>query len=260
MHDAAFMQVQYQFAAHIRNPADAPCPRDVDERRMAVYRELFYNNIEDALSNAFPVLRAITDHQRWHALVRDFWARHRCRSPLFMQAPAEFLDYLRLERLGDPADPPFLLELAHYEWVELALSTAPDQPEDHGAGAGPELLERSVALSSLAQNLTYRFPVHRIGPGFMPDGSDGPTHLLVYRDRNDQVKFLELNAMAARLLSAVEGNRGKTGGELLADIAEAMPQFSRDDVMAGGLQLMREMARRGVMLTRTNAFDSGPSV
>ncbi len=251
MHDAAFIHVQYQFAAHIRDPAHMPPPCDIEERRMAVYRELFYRNIEEALLNAFPVLRAITDDQRWHALVRDFWARHRCRTPLFALLPAEFLDYLRLERMCGSSDPPFMLELAHYEWVELALSTALGQPDGDSVGEGMELCERVVVLSPLARNLTYRFPVHRIGPGYVPNRSGGPTHLLVYRDRNEQVKFLELNAMAARLVSAIEQNRGQTCRELLVEIAEASPQFSRDEIMTGGLQLMQELERRGVILMRS---------
>ncbi|HKX55116.1 MAG TPA: putative DNA-binding domain-containing protein, partial [Xanthomonadales bacterium] len=33
------------FAAHIRNPAVAPAPADVEDRRMQIYRDLFFNNI-----------------------------------------------------------------------------------------------------------------------------------------------------------------------------------------------------------------------
>ncbi len=55
-------------------------------------------------------------------MARDFFACHACRTPLFTRLAEEFLVYLEQERKGMPEDPPFLLELAHYEWVELALS------------------------------------------------------------------------------------------------------------------------------------------
>ena len=52
---------QYAFAAHIRDPEHAPAPGDVEPRRMAVYTELFYNNIESLLAANFPVIRRLHD-------------------------------------------------------------------------------------------------------------------------------------------------------------------------------------------------------
>lgn len=72
-----FQQAQYQFAAHLRDPEANPAPADIEDRRMQIYRELFYNNIEDFLANAFPVLRKISSDEIWHARVRDFYARVR---------------------------------------------------------------------------------------------------------------------------------------------------------------------------------------
>ncbi len=57
---ADFIQQQYDFAAHIRNPEQNPAPAGIEDRRMGIYRELFYNNVEGFLSNGFPVLAGIT--------------------------------------------------------------------------------------------------------------------------------------------------------------------------------------------------------
>ena len=62
----AFQRVQYRFAAHLRDPKRNPAPRGIEPRRMKIYRELFYNNVEGFLANAFPVLRRITPDARWH--------------------------------------------------------------------------------------------------------------------------------------------------------------------------------------------------
>ena len=40
-----FKQIQYEFAAHIRNPSDNPRPSEIETRRMKIYNDLFYNNI-----------------------------------------------------------------------------------------------------------------------------------------------------------------------------------------------------------------------
>ena len=58
------MQQQYEFAAHIRDPEHKPAPDDIEDRRMGIYRELFYNNVEGFLSNSFPVLRKLMDDDR----------------------------------------------------------------------------------------------------------------------------------------------------------------------------------------------------
>ena len=42
----SFIDIQNEFMAHIRKPNTNPCPADVEDRRMAIYRELFFNNIK----------------------------------------------------------------------------------------------------------------------------------------------------------------------------------------------------------------------
>ncbi|NNG12205.1 MAG: DUF2063 domain-containing protein, partial [Halobacteria archaeon] len=54
-----FIRRQYEFAAHIRDPKHQPAPADVEDRRMGIYRELFYNNVEGFIAGTFPVLRRI---------------------------------------------------------------------------------------------------------------------------------------------------------------------------------------------------------
>ena len=104
-----FIRRQYEFAAHIRDPDHRPAPADVEDRRMAIYRELFYNNVESFLSGTFPVLRRIHDDTAWHAMARDFFSSHRSHSPLFLEIPREFLNWLREEREPRADDYPFLL-------------------------------------------------------------------------------------------------------------------------------------------------------
>ena len=146
----AFIQQQYAFAAHIRDPRHNDAPPGIEDRRMGIYRELFFNNVEGFLGSSFPVLRELMDDQSWHALARDFYAGHRCQSPLFLDIPREFLDY-----------PPFIAELAHYEWVELALSVAENDQSEQLAVEG-DLLAGAPLLSPLAWPLAYQYPVHRI--------------------------------------------------------------------------------------------------
>jgi hypothetical protein len=72
-----FTRRQYAFAANIRNPGNSPAPDDIEDRRMQIYRELFYNNVESFISGTFPVLRRIYSDADWHALVREYFSRHK---------------------------------------------------------------------------------------------------------------------------------------------------------------------------------------
>ncbi|MDH5371130.1 MAG: putative DNA-binding domain-containing protein, partial [Gammaproteobacteria bacterium] len=124
----SFKKTQYEFAAHIRDPKSNPKPADVESRRMKIYTELFYNNVEDFISNTYPVLKSITSENDWNEMMRDYFSNHLSHTPLFPEMPREFLKYLENER-NNENDPDFMLELAHYEWIELALMTS-DLDED----------------------------------------------------------------------------------------------------------------------------------
>lgn len=246
--DPEFVRQQYAFAAHIRDPQQHAAPAEIEDRRMGVYRELFLNNIEGFLSSSFPVLRRLLDDDSWQALARDFFARHRCHSPLFLEIPREFLSYLDEERGERAGDLPFMRELAHYEWVELALSvaeTVDDRPADHDGN----LLEGVPVLSSTAWPLVYRYPVHRIGPDFQPEyAGEQPTYLLAYRDTADDVGFVELNPVSARLFSLLQANRTSSGHAVLQNIAAELAHPDPDVVIKGGSALLEEWQRLGIVL------------
>ena len=54
-----FQKLQYAFAAHLRDPAAHPAPAGIEDRRLQIYRELFYNNVEGLLASNFPVIRRV---------------------------------------------------------------------------------------------------------------------------------------------------------------------------------------------------------
>ncbi len=246
----AFTRTQFEFAAHIRDPGAHPAPDGIEDRRMAVYRELFFNNVSQLLAKSFPVLRRILGGERWAALIREWFVRHRARTPLFLELPREFLHFLEHERSPAPGDPPFLLELAHYEWVELALSIDEREIDAVEAAADGDLLEGRPVLSPLAWPLAYRFPVHRLSPDFQPESPpEEPTWLVVYRDRADKVGFLEINRVTARLLELLSAAQATpTGRECLARIAEELGHPRPEVVVETGRAILEDLRSRDVVL------------
>ena len=256
-----FQQRQYAFAAHIRDPRHAPRPADVDERRMGIYRELFYNNLDSFLADTLPVLHSLLSAAHWEALIRDFMVKHRAHSPYFLDIPREFLSYLEHERGAHSPelfpeyfqDPPFLRELAHYEWVELALSVLDADVNLDAIDREGDLL--AGLLSPLAWSLQYRFPVQRIRSEFQPtEAPASPTHLLIYRDADDAVRFLELNPVSARLLGLLAEYAdvpAYTGRQALETICRELQHPQPEHVIAHGLDLLRDWRLRGILLGET---------
>src|SRR5690606_2942297 len=122
------------------------------------------------LAGNFPVIRRILvsdpTGDRWGALVREFYRDHPARTPLFPRIAREFVDYLEGRAGSD--DPPWLAELAHYEWLELALQISEAHIDDHAYEPAGDLLRGVPLLSPLAWPRAYAWPVHRLGPGFLP--------------------------------------------------------------------------------------------
>lgn len=234
----AFQQYQTEFTAHIRDPKAVARPKGVAPRGMRVYAEIVFANMEETLAACFPVAKQVLGVRRWRRLVRAFIAEHRCATPLFRQIPEEFLQYLEQAPAGLP---PFLHSLAHYEWIELALGLSDAVlPAGKVQAEGDLLAGRPVLAPALAL-LSYVYPVQRIGPRFKPAQPDAePTHILAFRRRDDDVKFIVLNTVSARLLALLAAG-SSTGLAALQQIAAELRHPQPEVVVQGGLEILQNL-------------------
>jgi hypothetical protein len=220
----AHERAQRAFAAHVRDPLGQPPPAGIEPRRMQIYSDLVYNAFEGFVAGGFPVLKSLLDAARWEALVRDFVAVHECRTPYFLRIGEEFLAFLQARGMERHALPGFALELAHYEWVELALDVSEQEVDAPGIDPAGALDTGIPVLSALAWPLAYEWPVHRICAAFQPEAPEAQQScLVVYRNRADEVRFLETNPATLRLLALV-GEGRFAGRELAAQLATELGQ------------------------------------
>ncbi|WOJ94454.1 putative DNA-binding domain-containing protein [Congregibacter variabilis] len=211
-------QAQRQMAAYLRDPKGSSPPGNIEARRMHIYRDLVYRNIEGFISSAFPILRSLYDDEAWENRVRAFIAVHRCKTPLFLRISEEFLGFLAERPAGELR--PFEAELAHYEWLELAVDVAEGEvPAVLSAVPKSGLSAIMAHLSPTARLGSYVYPVHRIGSSFQPEAAGDPTFLLVYRDRESRVQFMELSPGSARLIQEVRDGVDSSVAELLQRLA-----------------------------------------
>ena len=262
---ADLREQQFALARHVRDPARNAPPPGIEDRRIAIYRDLFYNSIESLLAGNFPVIRRTLGDRRWHALVRAFYADHRCRTPLFTEIGRELIQFLERPRpephpIGEhpfgqhPSqahaqddNPPWLHELAHYEWVELALQIADDALPPHDPDG--DLLAGKPVVSPLAWALAYSWPVTHIGPEFQPERApDAPTLLLVRRDTAGDVHFSELSPLVYRLLQLLDDDATRNGLAALRSLAAEAGADDVDAFLGDGMAMLHRLHAEGVLL------------
>jgi hypothetical protein len=243
-----FIKEQHTFTQHIRDPEHTPAPEGIESRRISIYTDLIFRNIENFIANSFPVLRQVIHDDEWHIILRGFLKKHISRTPYFPKLPLEFLNYLEQEQ-DEIELPAFCIELAHYEWIEISLSFDPREISLKNVDQNGDLLKGIPVLSLLAQPHIYQWPVHKISSNFVPKEKPyEPTYLIVYRDHLYDVGFIELNQIAAKLIEELQKNTDKTGEEILLDIAKQLQHPDPKVVIKGGFEVIQDFKKKDILL------------
>lgn len=239
-----FQRYQLRFTRHIRDPQRQPKPARVDARRMRVYTEIVFNNFFAAVSACFPVAQQALGKRAWRKLVRGFFAGYRASTPLFRQIPEEFLRYLETRQ----DLPPYLKSLTHYEWIELAIASAEGEVDMTSVDTKGDLLAGIPRFAAAYALLSYDYPVHRISARYKPDTALAEAvHFLVFRDAADEVRFIELNPVTARLLGLLQGGE-LTSQQALLQLAQELAHPQPEVIVRFGTDILHELKAQGALL------------
>lgn len=235
-----FQLYQAQFSAHIRNPTHNKKPPNVNSNRMAVYKKAVFNNIVESVSVCFPVCQAVIGKRAWQQLMREFVATYASSSPIFREIPQQFLLFLQpVARV-----PTYFKQLAHYEWVELAITL--QQTEQVQLSEEMDLLNEKPTFAAAHMLLEYDYPVQQISAKFKPTQTQ-ETNLLVFRDAEFQVKFIELNPITYRLLQIIKA-QDLTGEQALMQIALEIQQPDTAAIVEFGLSILTDLADKQAII------------
>jgi len=269
-----FQLLQQALTAHIRDPENVAYMPDftqkdvlaVEPRRLKIYQELFFNNISGFYANLFPVIHDIlgddsTEKQThnylsWSELIRDFMRYHHSRTPLFHELGQEFLTFLHSDKAPLKRLPPFILELAHYEWIELALSVDEAEITPNISDIQADLTQ-AYQLSPLAWPVVYQWPVDKICLEFQPNTPpEEPTCLLVSRSVDDRIDFMQLTPLLYHLLVSLQENNPENDSE--SNPTQTLQQqlhllasasgLAINECEAFGLQTVNELLKQDLIL------------
>lgn len=241
-----YAAIQAGFAAWVRDPRSAPAPAGVEPRRLAVYRELVFDNVESFMSNCYPVARALLGETRWHVLLEDWLREHRATTVSFPRLPQEFARWLAARGTADL--PPWFAELVTYEWLELEVSFDESELEGIAIDADVDCERGAPVLNPTVRLGAYRWPVHRLGPGHVPETApETPTYLAILRTRSDAVTFMTLTPATARLVELVATAPERAGSALVAEVARELGADPAT-LAAAGAAMLDDLLKGEVLL------------
>lgn len=247
---ADFQAIQHHFTAYLRNPDGVAPPGGIEPRRLKIYRDLFYNNVAGFLAQGFPVIhRILTAKSLWHPLAKAFFASHPCNSPYFADIPGEFVRYVSAIDASDSPYPPYLAELAHYEWLEMVLDISTDSVDAALIDPGGDLLKGAPVINPVHRLVQYQWPVTTIGTDHEPEEPlPAPLHLLLFRDPDFRIHFIEINEPSHLLLARLAAEPGLTGEQHLGALSRQLPQIDQQQLFHFGAQLLADFLQRGCIL------------
>jgi hypothetical protein len=241
-----FQQQQRQFLHYLRQPRVAQLPAGFAPERLSVYADLLYNKFDESLAACFPVIHRILSPADWRTLLLDFIAEHHCLSPYYRQIPDEFVQYLQQER-DRTNDLPFLAELAHFEWIELQLSIAESESITIQPLTREQLLAGTPVFAPVMQLLHYQWPVQNIGPNsLLTEPPAATTHILGFRDSDDQVQFIALNPATAYMIERL--HNGLTGEQALQAMRGELTPAQFIELTRFGLDTLIDLHRQGAIV------------
>lgn len=248
----AFQDLQYAFTAHIRDPNNAACPDNIEDRRMEIYRDLFFNNILGFLENGFPILRSHYEEDGWRRLARAFFSTHDSHSPYFIDISKEFVLYLQQEHQITNDDPEYLFELAHFEWAEVALMIDQDKPDWDSIDPHGDMMSDVPVLSPTAFCLAYEWPVHLIGYVNHPtEKPETPSFVVIYRNSDDDVQYMDANPVMARIMELLQDETERSGRELLLQLAEEMQHPNPEEAVHNSYRILLKLLNSSIILGTT---------
>lgn len=250
-----FQKYQHQFVDYLRNPLKNGAIPESLPQRSGIYAKLLFGKIENSLNNCFPISRQLLGSTCWKHLIQAFIKNHRCNSPLYREIPDEFIAYLMVEK-SPMALPKFIIELMHFEWMELVLETEKPVLSRQIMPVKPDKLTDIPVLNPVLHLLHYHYPVQNI-TAYDLHWNSWSSRLVSYpreaiilaglRNGDDIVHFIELNAVTARLIELMQEGL-YSGKQALLELAAEMHYKDHKSILPSGIKILQQLEQQQIII------------
>ena len=242
----ALAALQKRFADHIRDPENNPAPDGIEDRRLAIYRRLFLNNLSSLFGKNFPIARKTVSDEQWRAIIRAFMVEHRPTTPLFPEIGREFVRFLA-DHPEHYRQWPWLAEICHWQFLATSVRNDESEPAEVDADPDGDLLTESPVVNPTLRLAQYRWPVHEIRSR-TPPGEPKPVVLTIFRKPDDRLGRIQINAATARLLELLQENSGISGQVCLERLAGEIGHADPAVMIEHGARILESLLRKSALL------------
>jgi hypothetical protein len=215
-------------------------------RRLGLYRQLVRHNVVDVVRTMLERTRARLDAHvtgEFDRTVSGFLAAQGPRTPHLRDVPGELLAWASPRWRADARLPGWLPDHAELELVDFTIGVAPRPPEP--PPLADVTADRPLVFGDPKVIVHLDWAVHE-----RRESDEKPerraVHLLVYRDAQHVVRYLELTPLASAILERLFTGRPLAQAMTEACAASAHPM--NDAVLGGAARLLADLGERGVLL------------
>lgn len=215
-------------------------------RRLGLYRQLVRHNVVNVVGTMLEQTRARLEAHvpgEFDRSVDGFLAAQGPRTPHLRDVPSELLSWAAPRWRADERIPAWLPDHAELELVDFTIGVAPRPPEP------PPLAEvtadRSLVFGDPRVIVQLGWAVHERRDSDEPP-EKRPVHLLVYRDAQHAVRYLELTPLASEILERLFA--GRPLAQAMVEACASSGHAMDDAVLGGAARLLADLGERGVLL------------
>ena len=226
-----------------------------DFSRLLVYRELVRHTLRGALVATIPRTLARLGSS-FDGYFSDFLRVSPPATRYLRELTPQFLQFALARWPSDPNVPAYLADLARHEALQVEVASLLARPKGH---VPAELaLDQGVEFIDAVRLVNYTWAVHRLpedeSSRVWPEQSQ--VSLLVYRNPEHEVRYLELGPFAQALLASLLNERLSLQRSLQS-AAERVGTPLNDELLMRAARLLADLAERGALLGKS-AQSSAP--
>ncbi len=245
LYSAKTYDSQQRLSRWVRTGENADVPGTTAEG-LKQYRRLFRNNINNTLTQAYPISLEVLSNEQWNKMVDGFYANHDAQTPHVWKLPFEFYQFARESDYAQKYGFPFLNDLLYFEWLEIDVYTMPNkypEPFKENGDAMNDLIEvnREYSLERL------EYPVHLYAAKESLNHK-GNYFLLTYRTPKDfEVKFLDMPPLHVLFFEKISNER-LTASQIIDQLLVQNNEIPKEQLAQNILGFIQTMMEEKVFL------------